>query len=79
MTSRTGSLINLRGEPKEERPALCFTVRGEPETLRGESGGVLTEGNMDGIEPPEPAFALLELPTAFRGPPVLATESKDLA
>ncbi|WRX19797.1 hypothetical protein QQP08_012284 [Theobroma cacao] len=71
MTSRTGSLTILRGEPKEEGPDRCLPIRGEPEVLRGESGGVLAAGNMEGnklvVEP-------VKFPVAFNDDvPVLAS------
>lgn len=50
IASLAGSLTNLSGEPNEEGPNLCFTVRGELDALRGESGGVLPPGNMEGKE-----------------------------
>lgn len=62
MTSRTGSLTILRGEPKEERPDRCLTVRGEPEVLRGDSGGVLAAGNMEGNELVVETLILMEFP-----------------
>lgn len=78
MTSRTGSLTNFRGEPNEEGLALCFTVRGEPDELRGESGGVLPAGNMEGIELIAIAFVPVEFPSALKGTPAFASASRDL-
>lgn len=78
MTSRTGSLTILRGEPKDEGPDpdRCLTIRGEPEELRGESGGVLAAGNMDGNVD---TLSVVEFPVAFiNDVPVFASESKFL-
>lgn len=73
----TGSLTNFKGEPKTEGPALCFTIRGEPDELLGESGGALPAGNMEGNELVEAAFGLEHDPDTFRGTPALALLSKD--
>lgn len=77
MTSRTGSLTTFKGEPNAERAGLCFIIRGEPDVLLGESGGVLLAGNMEGKELLEAAFTLLEFPRAFKGVPAFASASKD--
>lgn len=70
-------MTNLRGEPKTEGPDLCFRVRGEPDELLGESGGVLPAGNMEGNELLVAAFGLDNDPETFKGPPALALLSKD--
>lgn len=77
MISRTGSLTNFSGEPNEEGLALCFVVRGEPDELRGESGGVLPAENMEGNELLATAFVLV-FPSALKGTPAFASASKDL-
>ena len=78
MTSRTGSLTNFKGEPNEEGLVLCFVVRGEPDELRGESGGVLPAGNMDGNELFAKAFVHVEFPSAPNGTPAFASATSDL-
>lgn len=78
MTSLTGCLTNLRGEPKEDGPTpRRFVMRGEPDELLGESGGALPAGNMEGNELFEPAVELQELPDTLSGEPALASSSKD--
>ena len=77
MTSRTGSLTIFNGEAKEEGPALCFVTRGEPDVARGESGGVLPPGNMEGNPLLEEIFTLLEFPVVLKGGPTFASASKD--
>lgn len=74
----TGSPISFRGEPKLEGPALCFITRGEPEVLRGDKGGALPAGNMDGSEWPAEACGLEEFPGTFNGPPALASFSNEV-
>lgn len=53
-------------------------IRGEPDELLGESGGVLPAENMEGIAFPEVAFGLLVDPDTFKEIPALALLSKDL-
>lgn len=62
MASLTGSLTNFSGEPREEGLVFGFEKRGEPEELRGESGGVLPAGNMEGSELIPVELALKEFP-----------------
>ena len=78
MTSRTGSLTTFNGEPKDDGPVLCFAVRGDPDMLRGESGGVLPAGNIDGNALLDETFVLLEFARAFNGVPFFASLIKDL-
>ena len=78
INSFIGSLTTFRGEPKFERATLCFVTRGEPVELRGERGGVLPAGNMDGKELPVATFELDEFPEKFKGAPVLASLTKDV-
>lgn len=77
ITSFTGSLRTFSGEPNTEGPALCFTIRGDPDELLGESGGVLPAENMEGMEFDEAAFGLEHVPETFKGTPALALLSKD--
>ena len=76
MISRTGSLINLRGEPREGL-VLCFDMRGEPDELLGESGGALPAGNMEGNEVLPAAFALKEFARALKEAPSFASSIRD--
>ena len=78
INSFIGSLTTFRGEPKFEGPTLCFVTRGEPVELRGERGGVLPAGNIDGKELPVAEFALDEFPEIFKGAPVLASLTRDV-
>lgn len=78
MTSFTGSLTNFSGEPKEEGPIPArLTVRGEPEELLGERGGVPPAGNIEGNGLLEEALVLLECPTMLKATPAFASSSKD--
>lgn len=77
MTSRTGSLTNFRGEPKEEGLTLCFTVRGEPEELLGESGGALPAAKIEGNGLLPIAFELQEFPETLDAVPAFASSIKD--
>lgn len=74
----TGSLANFSGEPNEEGLVLCFMVRGEPDELRGESGGVLPAGNKEGIELLARAFVIVEFSRALKGAPAFTSASNDL-
>lgn len=76
MTSRTGSLINFRGEPREERFDLCFMVRGEL-TLLGDSGGVLPAGKREGNGLTPAAFEVPELPGVPKELPAFASSIRD--
>ena len=78
MISRTGSLTTFSGEPNEEGLLLCFVVRGEPDELRGESGGVLPAGNKEGNELLAKAFVIVEFSSAHKGAPALASAINDL-
>lgn len=79
MTSFTGSLTNFSGEPNEEGPIPArFTVRGEPEELLGESGGVPPVGNIEGNGLLEDPLVLLEFPPTLKATPAFASSSKDL-
>lgn len=78
MNSLTGSLTTFRGEPKLEGPALCFIIRGDPDVLLGERGGVLPPGNMEGKELLVVVFALGEFPETFKGTPAFASLSNDV-
>ena len=79
MTSRTGSLTILRGEAKQEGPDRCLAIRGEPEVLRGESGGVFAVGNMDGNKLVVETLIPVEFTVAFNDDvPVFASVSKFL-
>ena len=53
-------------------------VRGEPDELLGESGGVLPAGNMEGNELLAAELVLEDVPETFKGPPPLALLIKDL-
>lgn len=78
MTSFGGSLAHFSGDPRELGPAPCrlMTDLGEPETLRGESGGVQPAGNIFGnIELLVLAFAFNELPGTLKGLPAFASSS----
>lgn len=77
MISRTGSIISLRGEPREEGLLLCFDMRGEPDELLGESGGALPAGNMEGSEVLPAAFALKEFARALKEAPSFASSIRD--
>lgn len=77
MTSRTGSLTNFNGEPKDEGLVLCFDVRGDPDELLGESGGVLPAENMEGTALFPKTLALKEFPEAVMGIPAFASSIKD--
>lgn len=78
MASHTGSLITFRGEPwDKEPPAFCFVKRGEPDVLRGESGGVLAAENIEGKELLEETLTDIELPNVLNGDPAFASASKD--
>lgn len=76
ISSLTGSFTNFKGDPNIEGPALGLVVRGEPDELLGESGGVLPAGNIDGKELLVATFVLEEAPVALKGPPALALLSK---
>lgn len=78
ISSLTGSFTNFKGDPNIEGPALGLVVRGEPDELLGESGGVLPAGNIDGKELLVATFVLEEVPVTFKGPPALALLSKFL-
>lgn len=78
MISLTGSLTTFSGEPNEEGLVLCFKVRGEPDELRGESGGVLPAGNKEGNELLERAFVFVAFSSAPNGAPAFASASNDL-
>jgi|APAra0007618328_1042625.scaffolds.fasta_scaffold03875_3 hypothetical protein len=67
MSWRFGSLSDLRGEWREGGLVLCLEKRGEPEELRGDSGGVLLLRNTEG--------KFLDL---LVGVPDLASSIKDL-
>lgn len=77
MTSRTGSLTNFSGEPKEEKVDLCFIVRGEPTALLGDSGGALPAGKREGNGLPPLAFIVQEFPGAPKEVPAFASLTKD--
>lgn len=77
MISLTGSLITFSGERKEGL-VLCFMVRGEPDELRGESGGVLPAANKEGNKLLERAFVFAEFSSAPNGAPAFASASNDL-
>jgi len=78
MTSLTGSLTNFSGDPNEGL-FLCFVVRGEPDELRGESGGVLPTGNKEGRELlDKEAFVLVEFSSALKAALAFASASNDL-
>jgi len=77
MTSLTGSLTNFSGDPNEGL-FLCFVVRGEPDELRGESGGVLPAGNKEGRELLDRAFVLVEFSSALKAAPAFASAINDL-
>nr|AFK37896.1 unknown [Medicago truncatula] len=53
-------------------------VRGEPDELRGESGGVLAAGNKEGNGLIERAFVFVEFSSALKGTPAFASASNDL-
>lgn len=72
-----GSLTTFKGEPRLEGPALCFTIRGEPDELLGERGGAVPAGNIEGKELLA-AFGLEQLPGTFKGAPDLASLSNDV-
>lgn len=76
MTSRTGSVTNFSGD-RSGGLLLCFDIRGEPDELLGESGGVLTAGNIEGNILLPATFTLQEFPRAFKGVPALASSIKD--
>lgn len=78
MISLTDSRTTFSGEPNEEGLVLCFVVRGEPDELRGESGGVLPAGNREGNGLIERAFVLVEFSGALNGTPAFASASNDL-
>lgn len=78
MISLTGSRTTFSGEPNEEGLDLCFVVRGEPDELRGESGGVLPVGNKEGNALIERAFVFVEFSSALNGTPAFASASNDL-
>lgn len=78
MASLTGSLTNFSGEPREEGLVFGFEKRGEPEELRGESGGVLPAGNMEGSELIPVEFALKEFPWGLIEMPDDASSMRDL-
>ena len=75
--SLTGSLANFSGDPNEGL-FLCFVVRGEPDELRGESGGVLPAGNKEGRELIDRAFVFVEFSSALKRAPAFASASNDL-
>lgn len=77
INSFTGSLTNFRGEPRVDGPNLCFTTRGEPDELLGESGGALPAGNIEGNELLEAAWGLEDVPLIFKETPAFALLSKD--
>lgn len=76
ITSLTGSLTTFKGEPKLEKPTLCFRMRGEPDVL-GERGGAVPAGNMKGAELLV-AFGLEQFPGTFKGTPDFASLSNDV-
>lgn len=78
MISRTGSVINLRGERREEGLVLCFDMRGEPDELLGESGGALPAGNMEGNALLPGVFTFKEFPWALKEAPAFASSIRDL-
>lgn len=78
MISLAGSRTNFSGEPNEEGLVLCFMVRGEPDELRGESGGVFPAGNKFGNGLLERAFVFVKFSRALNGAPAFASASNDL-
>lgn len=76
INSLTGSFTNFKADPNIDGPALGLVVRGEPDELLGESGGVLPAGNIDGKELLVATFVLEEVPVTFNEPPALALLSK---
>lgn len=52
-------------------------IRGEPEVLRGESGGAPPAGNKEGSGLLPAAFGLLEFPGTLMATPAFASSSKD--
>lgn len=78
MTSRTGSLTNFNGEPREEGLFFCLDMRGEPDALLGENGGALPTGNMEGNELTTAVLPLAEIPAMLMGFPGFALSIKVL-
>jgi hypothetical protein len=78
MISLTGSRTTFSGEPNEEGLVLCFMVLGEPDELRGESGGVFPAGNKEGNGLIERALVFVEFSSALKGTPAFASASNDL-
>lgn len=64
ISSLPGSLTNFLGEPKGN--AFCFLTLGEPDGLSGESGRLLTAGNIEGRELLAAAFVLDDAPEKFK-------------
>jgi hypothetical protein len=74
----TGSLTNFSGEPREEGPTDARREnRGELVELRGERGGTLPAGNIEGNDPLMLAFVAVALLEMFMDPPTWESSIND--